>query len=179
MNSTSSPYRVIAVCTGNICRSPMAEHMLRAALEREGLDDLVMVDSAGTTGYEAGRPIDPRAARRLAITQLTTDFHVAREWDHGWFRDRDLILALDIDHYAWLSQAAPDRESLEKIRMLRSFDPAMTGRDLLDQGIEDPWYGGHADFDAVWHQIHTAMPGLVDHIRAAVASNARLARQAH
>ncbi|MEV7636691.1 low molecular weight protein-tyrosine-phosphatase [Pseudarthrobacter enclensis] len=179
MNSTSSPYRVIAVCTGNICRSPMAEMMLRAALEREGLDDVVVVDSAGTTGYEAGRPIDPRAARRLAVTQLASDQHVAREWMHSWFRERDLILALDIDHYAWLSQAAPDRESLEKIRMLRSFDPAMAGRDLLDQGIEDPWYGGIADFDAVWHQIHTALPGLVGHIKAAVAANLQLERQPH
>lgn len=177
MNSASSPYRVIAVCTGNICRSPMAELMLAAALEREGLDGLVTVDSAGTTGYEAGRPIDPRAARRLAATQLGSEHHVAREWEPDWFRSRDLILALDIDHYAWLSQAAPDQESLEKIRMLRSFDPAVAGLDLLDQGIEDPWYGGHADFDAVWHQIHAALPGIVDHIKSTVLDRAELQRQ--
>ncbi|PNI07558.1 protein-tyrosine-phosphatase [Arthrobacter sp. AFG7.2] len=179
MNSTPSPYRVIAVCTENICRSPMAELMLRAALEREGLDGLADVDSAGTTGYEAGRPIDPRAARRLAATQLTSGQHIAREWVGEWFRERDLILALDIDHYAWLTEAAPDQESLDKIRMLRSFDPAMAGRDPLDQGIEDPWYGGHADFDAVWHQIHAALPGVVDHIKAAVLNNAQLQRQAY
>ncbi|MFJ6028102.1 low molecular weight protein-tyrosine-phosphatase [Pseudarthrobacter sp. NPDC092424] len=167
MNSASSPYRVIAVCTGNICRSPMVELMLREALNREGLGGTVIVDSAGTTGYESGRPIDPRAARRLAATQIASAEHVAREWEPRWFKDRDLILALDIDHYAWLSEAAPDQESLDKIRMLRSFDPAMEGLDLLDQGIEDPWYGGHADFDAVWHQIHAAVPGLVDHIRSA------------
>ncbi|TWD54776.1 protein-tyrosine phosphatase [Arthrobacter sp. AG367] len=174
MNSASSAYRVITVCTGNICRSPMAELMLKAALEREGLDGLVEVDSAGTTGYEAGRPIDPRAARRLAATQLASDHHVAREWEPGWFRERDLILALDIDHYAWLTEAAPDQESLDKIRMLRSFDPTMAERDRLDQGIEDPWYGGHADFDAVWHQIHAALPGLVQHIRSAVLRNTQL-----
>ncbi|WP_457946868.1 low molecular weight protein-tyrosine-phosphatase [Pseudarthrobacter sp. alpha12b] len=174
MTSTSSAYRVITVCTGNICRSPMAEFMLQAALEREGLDGLVEVDSAGITGYEAGRPIDPRAARRLAVTQLASEHHVAREWEPGWFRERDLILALDIDHYAWLSEAAPDQESLDKIRMLRSFDPTMAERDRLDQGIEDPWYGGHADFDAVWHQIHAAIPGLVQHIRAAVLQNTQL-----
>ena len=178
MNSASSPYRVIAVCTGNICRSPMAELMLKAALEREGLGSMVAVDSAGTTGYEAGRSIDPRAARRLATAQLASELHIAREWVPDWFRERDLILALDIDHHAWLSQAAPDQESRNKIRMLRSFDPAMVGQDLLDQGIEDPWYGGHADFDAVWHQIHAALPGLVDHIKAAVLAEAHLQRQA-
>ncbi|WP_163167605.1 low molecular weight protein-tyrosine-phosphatase [Arthrobacter sp. Alg241-R88] len=176
MNSTSSPYRVIAVCTGNICRSPMAELMLAAALEREGLDSVVTVDSAGTTGYEAGRPIDPRAARRLDATQLFSDKHIARQWQPAWFRERDLILALDIDHYAWLSESAPDDESRNKIRMLRSFDPRLAEKDLLDQGIEDPWYGGHADFDAVWHQIHAALPGLVDYLKGAVLQGAQLQR---
>lgn len=155
----------------------MVELMLAEALKREGLDAVAAVDSAGTTGYESGRPIDPRAARRLAATQVASDNHVARAWEPQWFRERDLILALDIDHYAWLSEAAPDRESLEKVRMLRSFDPAMEGRDLLDQGIEDPWYGGHADFDAVWHQIHAALPGLVGHIRSAALSRLELQGQ--
>ncbi len=177
MHSPSSPYRVIAVCTGNICRSPMAELMLKAALEREGLDSVVTVDSAGTTGYEAGRPIDPRAARRLSAAHLASERHVARQWDARWFSERDLILALDIDHHAWLTESAPDDEALDKIRMLRSFDPAMSERDLLDQGIEDPWYGGHADFDAVFHQIHAALPGIVDHIKAAVLENAQLQQQ--
>jgi protein-tyrosine phosphatase len=150
----------------------MAELMLAAALEREGLDGLVTVDSAGTTGYEAGRPIDPRAARRLGATQLMSDKHFAREWQHTWFRERDLILALDIDHHAWLSESAPDQESRNKIRMLRSFDPRLADKDLLDQGIEDPWYGGQADFDVVWHQVHNALPGLVEYIKGAAARNA-------
>lgn len=152
----------------------MAELMLAAALEREGLDTVVSVDSAGTTGYEAGRPIDPRAARRLSATQLLSDKHVAREWQPKWFRERDLILALDIDHYAWLSQSAPDQESRNKVRMLRSFDPRQAEKDLLDQGIEDPWYGGQSDFDAVWHQIHAALPGIVGHIKGAVLKDFQL-----
>lgn len=177
MNSPSSPYRIIAVCTGNICRSPMAEMMLGAAFRAEGLDDQVDVDSAGTTGYEAGRPIDPRAASRLAITKLSSQHHVAREWQAHWFRERDLILALDVDHYAWLREAAPDQESMDKVRMLRSFDPAASGLDLLDQGIEDPWYGGYMDFDAVWQQIHSAVPGIVEHVQAALPRTRQLLGQ--
>jgi protein-tyrosine phosphatase len=177
MNSSSSPYRIIAVCTGNICRSPMAERMLAAALEAEGLADEVTVDSAGTTGYEAGRPIDPRAARRLAATKLTADRHIARKWQANWFRERELILALDIDHYAWLRESAPDQESMDKVRMLRSFDPAVACRDLLDQGIEDPWYGGQADFDVVWQEIHAALPGIIEHVRSAVRQAALLQEQ--
>jgi protein-tyrosine phosphatase len=154
----------------------MVEVMLSAALEREGLDTVATVDSAGTTGYEAGRPIDPRAARRLSATQLLSDKHVAREWQPAWFHERDLILALDIDHYAWLTESAADQESRNKIRMLRSFDPLLAEKDLLDQGIEDPWYGGQSDFDAVWHQIHAALPGLVLHIKGAVIKDAQLLR---
>ena len=110
MSSMSSQYRIIAVCTGNICRSPMAELMLAEAFAAEGLAGAVVVDSAGTTAYEAGRPIDPRAARKLAAHSIASDRHIAREWRPEWFRDRDLILALDVDHYGWLRQAAPDGE---------------------------------------------------------------------
>ena len=165
MTSTSSQYRIIAVCTGNICRSPMAELMLAEAIAAGGLAGVV-VDSAGITAYEVGRPIDPRAARKLTAHSIPSDRHVAREWRAEWFHSRDLILALDVDHFGWLQQAAPDRASLAKIRMLRSFDPSVAGKDPLDQGIEDPWYGGHADFDLTRTLIHAALPGIVAHVRA-------------
>ncbi|MET1064668.1 MAG: low molecular weight protein-tyrosine-phosphatase [Arthrobacter sp.] len=168
MTSLSSQYRIIAVCTGNICRSPMAELMLAEALGAAGLSRAV-VDSAGITAYEVGRPIDPRAARKLTAHGVPSDGHVAREWRPEWFQNRELILALDVDHFGWLQQAAPDPESLSKVRMLRSFDPAVAGKDPLDQGIEDPWYGGQADFDATWDQIHAALPGIVEHVRAELA----------
>src|SRR4051794_11664337 len=142
MNSMSSQYRIIAVCTGNICRSPMAELMLAEAFRADGLSGAV-VDSAGTTAYEAGRPIDARAARKLTAQQIASDRHVARAWRAEWFAGRELILALDVDHYGWLRQGAPDPEALAKIRMLRSFDPAVADKDPLEQGIEDPWVRGH------------------------------------
>ena len=143
----------------------MAELMLAEAFAAAGLAGAVVVDSAGTTAYEAGRPIDPRAARKLAAHHLTSNLHLAREWRPEWFRDRDLILALDVDHYGWLRASAPDGESLARVRMLRSFDPAVAGRDLLDQGIEDPWYGGHADFEITWDLIKAAVPGIVEYVR--------------
>lgn len=169
MTSTQSQYRIITVCTGNICRSPMAELMLAEALAAAQLTG-VDVDSAGITSYEVGRPIDPRAARKLAVHQIPSAGHIAREWRGEWFQSRDLILAMDVDHYGWLRQAAPDAAALAKIRMLRSFDPAVAGKDPLDQGIEDPWYGGHTDFDNTWDLIHASLPGLLDHVRAALAA---------
>jgi protein-tyrosine phosphatase len=174
MSSTSSPYRIIAVCTGNICRSPMAELILAEAFAAAGLADAVIVDSAGTTAYEAGRPIDPRAARKLTAHNLISDRHVAREWRPEWYAERDLILALDVDHYGWLRASAPDSETGERIRMLRSFDPALESKDPLDQGIEDPWYGDHRDFEAVWDQVQAAVPGIVQFVRAAIAEEQAL-----
>ncbi len=144
----------------------MAELMLAEALAAAQLTG-VDVDSAGITAYEVGRPIDPRAARKLSAHNISSGLHVAREWRSEWFLSRELILALDVDHYGWLRQAAPDQASLAKIRMLRSFDPAVAGRDPLEQGIEDPWYGGHTDFDTTWELIHAAIPGILEHVRAA------------
>jgi protein-tyrosine phosphatase len=146
--------------------------MLAEAFAAEGLAGAV-VDSAGIAAYEVGRPIDPRAARNLQAHGISSDRHVAREWRPEWFQGRELILALDVDHYGWLRQTAPDRESLSKIRMLRSFDPAVAGKDPLDQGIEDPWYGGHADFDLTWNLIHAAVPGIVAHVRSQLAHQER------
>ncbi|MDQ0867193.1 protein-tyrosine phosphatase [Arthrobacter globiformis] len=170
MTSMTRPYRIIAVCTGNICRSPMAELMLAEAFAAAGLAGAVVVDSAGTTAYEAGRPIDPRAARKLTAHNLRSDRHIAREWRKEWFAERHLILALDVDHYGWLQASAPDGESLERIRMLRSFDPLLATKDPLDQGIEDPWYGDHSDFASVWDQIQASVPGIVEYVRSAIAA---------
>jgi protein-tyrosine phosphatase len=169
MSSMSSPYRIIAVCTGNICRSPMAELMLAEAFAAAGLAGAVVVDSAGTTSYEAGRPIDARAARKLTAHNLASDRHVAREWQPEWYTERHLILALDVDHYGWLRASAPDSETRARVRMLRSFDPALESQDPLDQGIEDPWYGDHSDFATVWNQIQAAVPGIVEFVRSAIS----------
>ena len=177
MYSKTSPYRIITVCTGNICRSPMAALMLTEAFAAEGLSDLVDVDSAGTTAYEVGHGIDPRAARILTTQHIASEDHLAREWRREWFGERDLILALDVDHFGWLPEGPPDDESLGKGRLLRSFDPPMPGKSTLDLGIEDPWYGGHTDFENTWTLIHAAIPGIVRHVKEAIAGQANQPQQ--
>lgn len=177
MTTTASPYRIIAVCTGNICRSPMAQLMLTEALAATELANTVTIDSAGTTAYEVGNPIDPRAARKLAAHNILSEHHIAREWRPEWFQERQLILALDVDHYDWLREAAPDGESRSKVRMLRSFDPEAAGRDPMEQGIEDPWFGGSTEFDTTWEQIRAAVPGMIEFLRSAVAESSPLKEQ--
>jgi protein-tyrosine phosphatase len=155
----TSPYRIITVCTGNICRSPMAELMLRHAADAAGIP--VVLDSAGTSGWEIGNPIDPRAASQLDGAGIGSEEHVARRFDSSWYADRDLILALDVDHYEDLLADAPNAAARAKIRMLRSFDPAVQDLEPGEQGIADPWYGDAGDFDNSGRLIAAAIPGIL------------------
>ncbi|MEE1622326.1 low molecular weight protein-tyrosine-phosphatase [Zafaria sp. Z1313] len=157
-------YRITAVCTGNICRSPMAEYLIRGALESAGVDGVV-VDSAGTSDGEAGNPVDPRAAAVLTRAGLDPSKHVARRFEAADFADADLVLALDTDHYARLRRLAPGPQDAAKVRLLRSFDPAVADKGPSGQGIYDPWYGDAADFALCHEMIRAALPGLVEHVR--------------
>ena len=102
------PYRIVFVCTGNICRSPMAEVIARSMLADAGLDDQVSVDSAGTGGWHVGDGADRRTVRALADHGYDGSQHRAREFDRDWFAERDLILVADHTHLDTLQRWAPD-----------------------------------------------------------------------
>ncbi|WP_433339220.1 low molecular weight protein-tyrosine-phosphatase [Spirillospora sp. CA-294931] len=146
------------VCTGNICRSPIAEQVFRHHVEEEGLD--VEVDSSGTDGWHAGDPADSRSVAALRRAGYRTS-HSARRFEREWFARYDLIVALDDGHRRALRTLAPDAEERGKIRLLREFDPD-AGDDL---DVPDPYYGSRADFDHVLRLVEAAMPGLLDEIR--------------
>jgi protein-tyrosine phosphatase len=148
------PYRITFVCTGNICRSPMAEHVLRRRAEEAGLD--VVVDSSGTGGWHIGDPADHRTVRTLRRHDYTSA-HSARKFQRSWFDDYDLIIALDRGHERELRRQARTAQDTAKIRLLRSFDP-QAGEDL---DVPDPYYGGDADFEHVLELIEAAVPGLL------------------
>ncbi|GLY54714.1 low molecular weight protein-tyrosine-phosphatase [Lentzea sp. NBRC 102530] len=142
------------VCTGNICRSPVAALVFREWLAREGLSDHVEVSSAGTGGWHVGDPADPRALKTLAANGYSTD-HVAAQVGPAHL-GADLLVALDSGHARALRQMVePDR-----VRLLRSFDPDADGVD-----VPDPYYGDAAGFDEVLRMTEAAMPGLVAWVR--------------
>jgi protein-tyrosine phosphatase len=165
-------YRICFVCTGNICRSPAAEIVVRALAERSGTGDL-RLDSAGTGDWHIGQRADPRARHALSVAGYDGSAHRAREFDPAWFGERELIVALDRDHARILRSWAPDDDARARIRLLRSFDPAVrVGADhpLID--VEDPYYDGDAAFTVMVEQIEAAGAGLLAHARAAVELSA-------
>lgn len=157
-------YRVCFVCSGNICRSPVAEAVLRHRLAAAGLDRLVEVDSAGTGGWHVGQDADARALESLTRRGYGLE-HVARQFDRSWFAERDLVLALDRGHLRELLRMAPDEEAADKVRLLRSFDPALDDAPESALDVPDPYYGGREGFDLVLDQVEAAVAGLVDHLR--------------
>ncbi|MEU6735556.1 low molecular weight protein-tyrosine-phosphatase [Streptomyces physcomitrii] len=157
------PYRVCFVCTGNICRSPMAEIVFRARLADEGLDTLVETDSAGTGGWHEGDGADPRTVEVLRAAGYP-GAHLARQFRAEWFSRLDLVLALDRGHLRELRALAPGPSDAAKVRLLRSYDPA-AGADL---DVADPYYGGIEDFEECLDSVERAVDGLLEAVRTVV-----------
>lgn len=166
--------RVMTVCTGNICRSPMAEVVLRERLAEAGIDGVV-VDSTGTTGYEVGSLMDPRA-RRILLDAGYSDpgivGHRARQVRAAELGERDLVLAATQEHihalHRVLGLRPGDHDGAPHVRLVRSFDPESGPIDLAD-----PWYGDETDFVQCLAEIEASVDGILDEIRALRAAAAR------
>ncbi|WP_405568421.1 low molecular weight phosphotyrosine protein phosphatase [Streptomyces phaeochromogenes] len=165
------PYRVCFVCTGNICRSPMAESVFRARVAEAGLEGLVEVDSAGTGGWHEGDGADPRTVSVLEAGGYE-GAHAARQFHADWFARLDLVIALDAGHLRALRRLAPTEADAEKVRLLRSYDPAVASVSGADLDVPDPYYGGLDGFEECLEMVEAASPGLLAAVRQQVEGQA-------
>jgi protein-tyrosine phosphatase len=149
-----TPYRVCLVCLGNICRSPMAETVLRAELAAAGLDGAVVVDSAGTGDWHVGDRMDPGARQALARRGHDGSGHRARQFEPSWLPRRDLILAMDARNLADLRRMAGGQDA-DRIRLFGQVG------EIGGQDIPDPWGGGPDEFDDVLGLLGAAAPVIV------------------
>ncbi|MGH8913230.1 MAG: low molecular weight protein-tyrosine-phosphatase [Acidimicrobiia bacterium] len=148
--------RILAVCAGNICRSPAAEAAIRETATSAGLD--LEVDSAGTGAWHIGQPPHPEsvAAGERAGLDIQGRARKATATDFDRF---DIILAMDRANLRDLEALAPSREALAKVRLFRTYDPEAT----TDE-VPDPWGGPAAGYDDTIRIVRAAARGLVAEI---------------
>ena len=153
------PTRVLMVCTGNICRSPTAEGVLRHMAAAGGLGGAIEVDSAGIQGYHAGDPPDERSQEAARRRGYDLSGQRARAVTIADFRDFDLILAMDRSHLAVLERSRP---ASSQCRIGLLLDYATNAR---IREVPDPYYGGAAGFEHVLDLIEDAAAGLIAALR--------------
>jgi protein-tyrosine phosphatase len=149
---SAGPYRICLVCLGNICRSPMAEVVLRAYADRSGAD--VVIDSAGTGDWHIGQGMNSRA--RAALEQRGYDgaAHRARQIDASWLPDRDVFLAMD-------------SANLADLRAMGAGERAVLFGEVGGLGgadIPDPYGGGPEEFAKVLDMLESAAPYILSNL---------------
>ncbi len=152
---------ILFVCTGNICRSPMAEGAFREAASRLGVE--AAADSAGLGAWHVGEPPDRRARAVARAGGVDIDGLRGRQVEAADFHRFDMIVALDHGHLCGLERLRP-AGARASLSLLLDHVPGREGRE-----VADPYYGEIADFEAVWADVRAAAEGLV----AALAARAR------
>lgn len=149
------PVRVLFVCLGNICRSPLAEGVFREHVRRAGLASSFEIGSAGTGGWHVGDPPDRRmteTARGHGV-ELTSR---GRQLVAPDLRFYDIILAMDRDNLHDILFLDPDREFADRVRLFREYDP-----EPGDYQVPDPYYGGQDGFDRVYRMVDRTSAALL------------------
>lgn len=149
--------RVLLVCMGNICRSPMAEGVLRHLADAEGL--AVEIESAGTTRHHAGEPPDSRAQATMRDRGIDISGQTARHVKAEDLDAFDYVIAMDRDNLSYLERLArPDR--LHRLSLLLDHAP-----DTFVDEVPDPYYGGEEGFTRALDLIERGAKGLIAKIR--------------
>lgn len=163
--SDSSLFRICFVCSGNICRSPMAEVVFTELVERAGLTDRIGVMSAGTGDWHVGETADSRTIEVLAARGFDGSRHRARQFDPDWFASFDLVVALDHGQERVLKAWASTEQDRGKVQLLLSFDKEQSGA----RDVPDPYYSDTAFFDHVLTVIEHASVALFNQVSPGVS----------
>ena len=149
--------KILFVCLGNICRSPSAEAVFKAVVEKEGVGKNFEIDSAGTGGWHVGRPADKRmqshaSKRGYNLTSIARQFNPDSDFEYF-----DMIIAMDDENVLALQSLARDENDLKKIHKMTDFS-----KEWSYQEVPDPYYGGEEGFELVLDLLEDATKGLLE-----------------
>ena len=140
--------KILFVCHGNICRSPMAEYVMKYLVEQAQLTDQYMIASAATSTEEIGNPVYPPARRKLAEHGISCNGHAARQMTRADYQRYDLLIGMD-------------SANLRNMTRIAGGDPEGKIRPLLyDKDVADPWYTGN--FEATWQDVLCGCQALLE-----------------
>lgn len=150
--------KILFVCLGNICRSPLAEAIMKHKLNEAGLSEKIWVDSCGTASYHIGERPDHRTIRNAAGNGVKMS-HVGRQLTASDLEKHDIILAMDKSNYDNILRLKNASQFIDKLKLMRDFD------DDPGDEVPDPYYGEERDFQQVFDILNKSVDGLIAHLR--------------
>ena len=148
--------KILFVCHGNICQSPMAEYVMKDLVKKAGLEDELQIASAATSREEIGNPVYPSARRKLAEHGISCGGHAARQLRNSDYEEYDLLIGMDRANLRNMYRICGG-DFNDKMHLLMEY----AGRP--GQEVADPWYTG--DFEAAWRDVLARCQGLLDHLK--------------
>lgn len=159
-----SPFKIVFVCLGNICRSPTAEGIFQNLVNDRGLQSYFYVESAGTSAYHIGEPANSKS-RKTANEHGIELRSRARRFDSDDLKEFDLIVAMDRENLANIKSIDKTESNNDKIVLLREYDPKPG-----DGEVPDPYYGGMNGFQNVFNIVMRSCEKLLDELEENVNS---------
>ncbi|HRR07347.1 MAG TPA: low molecular weight protein-tyrosine-phosphatase [Rhodothermales bacterium] len=161
------PYRIVFICLGNICRSPLAEGVFRHLVREAGLEERFEIASAGTGGWHVGEPPDRRMIKTAAQHGVDLSKQRAQQFKASFIDQYDLILGMDrsnVENMLLIAGAGDELDAdIQKVRLFRDFDPHPGNGE-----VPDPYYGGQKGFDEVYEMVLRTCKNLLSQLREAV-----------
>lgn len=151
--------KVLFVCLGNICRSPLAEAIFKDKIKQRSLTTRIYADSCGTSNYHIGHAPDPRTIANATRNGISID-HLGRQLSEADLETFDFILAMDESNYRNILKLSNSSKFAHKIQLIREYDPINPG------DVPDPYYGGEEGFQEVFHILDRSVDTFLNHLES-------------